>query len=87
MAVLTLQSIAARVRFLSAQLDELDPELLASTTGSGSWHSQCSSGAQARAQLATQRTPALHIQRLVDRLVRDPHGLIMREIDRGPDPL
>ena len=28
MAVLTLQSIAARVRFLSAQVDELDPELL-----------------------------------------------------------
>jgi transposase len=28
MAVLTLQSIAARVRFLSAQVDELDPELM-----------------------------------------------------------
>ena len=28
MALLTLQSIAARVRFLSAQVDELDPELM-----------------------------------------------------------
>jgi transposase len=28
MAVLTLQSIAARVRFLSAPVDELDPELM-----------------------------------------------------------
>src|SRR5216683_1529786 len=42
-------------------------------------------GAQVRRQLTPQRTAALDIQGLVDRLVRDPHGLIIREI--GPQPV
>src|SRR5688572_20459262 len=32
-------------------------------------------------QLPSQRAPALNVEGLVDRLVRDPHGQIMREVD------
>ena len=42
---------------------------------------QRSPGSQTRHELASERTSALHIKRLVDRLVRDSHGLIMGEID------
>ena len=41
-------------------------------------------GAQAGDQLALERSTALDIQGLVDRLVRDPHGLIIGEIDPQP---
>ena len=40
-------------------------------------------GAQARGQLAPERATALHIQRLVDRLVRDTHRLIIGEVERA----
>ena len=37
------------------------------------WSPERTTGAQARGQLTTQRSAALDIQRLIDRLVRDPH--------------
>src|SRR3954467_5451848 len=43
---------------------------------------QHSSGAQAGRQLVAQCAPALHEQRLVDRLMADAHGLIVRKVDR-----
>lgn len=42
------------------------------------------SGAQAGHQLSLERTAALDVQGLVDRLVTDPHGLIIRQIDGEP---
>ena len=39
---------------------------------------------QARQQLSTQSATPLDIQRAVDGLMRDPHGSIIREIDRQP---
>ena len=44
-------------------------------------HPQRPPGAQAGGQLAAQRSPALHIQRLVDGFVADAHGLIVREVE------
>src|SRR6201989_451626 len=41
-------------------------------------------GPQARRQLPPQRPPALHIQRLVDRLVRHPHLRPARELQSQP---
>src|SRR5579859_2859763 len=41
-------------------------------------------GAQARGELAAKSAAALDVQRLVDRLMRDPHGIIIREA--GPQP-
>src|SRR4051794_8943988 len=39
-------------------------------------------GPQARGQLATQRAAALDVERLIDRLVRDAHRVIIREVQR-----
>src|SRR5207245_368640 len=36
-------------------------------------------------QLALERAAALHVQGLVDRFVRDPHRVIIREVD--PEPI
>jgi hypothetical protein len=47
-------------------------------------HPQRSAPAQAGHQLPFERTAALHIQRLVDGLVADPHGFIIGEIHRQP---
>ena len=41
-------------------------------------------GAQTGDQLALERAAALDVERLVDRLVGDPHGLIIGEVDRQP---
>ena len=46
-------------------------------------HAQRPAGAQTRRQLAAQRATALHVQGLVDRLVRDPHRLIIGEVEPG----
>ena len=45
---------------------------------------QSSPGSQTRHKLPFERASALHIGRLVDGFVRDPHGLIIREIDPEP---
>src|SRR3984957_20794456 len=44
-------------------------------------HPQRPPGAQTGDQLALERSAALNVERLVDRLVADPHGLILGEID------
>ena len=47
----------------------------------GPWNPQRPSGAQARDQFALQGAAALDVEGLVDRLVADPHGLIIGEVD------
>ena len=47
-------------------------------------HPQRPPGAQAGDQLALERASALDVERLVDRLVADPHGLIIGEVDLQP---
>src|SRR5580704_5399324 len=42
----------------------------------GSRHAQRTAGAKAGGQLAPQRTPALHVKSLVNRLVADTHRII-----------
>src|SRR3954464_9586591 len=51
---------------------------------SGPRDAQRPAGAQARGQLAGQRAATLHEQRLVDRLVGDPHRRIIGEVDPQP---
>ena len=57
-------------------------KLLAPSRGPCPGDTQRPAGAQAGHQLTAQGASALDEQRLVDGLVRDPHGLIIREI--GP---
>lgn len=52
--------------------------------GTSTWHPQGAASTQAGDQLAFQRSTALDIEGLVDRLMRDPHRLIIRELDRQP---
>ena len=52
--------------------------------GSGPRDPQRPPGAQTGDQLALERTAALHVERLVDRLMGDPHRLIIGEVDRQP---
>jgi hypothetical protein len=59
-------------------------ELLAPAPGACSGDAQRPPSPQARDQVATQRAPALHVERLVDGLVRDPHGVIIGEVDPEP---
>ena len=59
-------------------------ELAASLAGPRPRDPQRSPGTKTRHQLPPQPTSTLHIKRLVDGLVRDPHGLIMGEIDPEP---
>src|SRR5918911_759061 len=56
-------------------------EALSASPGAGPRDPQCSPGPQACGELAAQRSAPLHVERLVDRLVRDPHRLIIGEID------
>ncbi len=48
-------------------------ERLSAASHTLSWHAQSTARAQARRQFTLQRSTALHIQRLVDRLVADAH--------------
>jgi len=52
--------------------------------GARTRHPQRPSRAQPGRELAAQRATALHVERLVDRLVRDPHRGIIREVEREP---
>src|SRR3954469_13309251 len=45
---------------------------------------QRASGPQAGDQLALEGAAALHVERLIDRLVRDPHPRIIRELELEP---
>jgi hypothetical protein len=62
----------------------LADEALAARADPGPGDAQRPAGAQARGQLAGQRAAALHEQRLVDRLVGDPHRWIIGEVDVQP---
>ena len=55
-------------------------ELLAASSAARPRHPQRPAGAKTGGQLAAQRTAALHVERLVDRLMGDPHRLIIREV-------
>src|SRR6266508_3767490 len=59
-------------------------EALAAFTRASARHPQRAPRAQAGRQLAAQRAAALHVERLVDRLVRDPHRGIIGKVDREP---
>src|SRR6266545_5072680 len=59
-------------------------ELLAPAPGACSWDAQRPPSPQARDQIAPQRAPALDVERLVDGLVRDPHGHLIGEVDPEP---
>jgi hypothetical protein len=59
-------------------------ELLATPLGPGSRHPQRPSGPQTSDEFASQRATPLDIEGLVDGLVRDAHGLILREVDPQP---
>ncbi len=58
-----------------------DNEGLAPSAAALPWHAQRPPRAQAGRQLAPQRAPALHVKRLVDGLVADPHGVVVREVE------
>jgi hypothetical protein len=64
-----------------AEQDLRADELLAAPLGAGPRHPQRPPSPQARGQLTAQRAAALDVQGLVDRLVRDPHGPIIGEVD------
>ena len=59
-------------------------ELLRLVPCPGPRHAQRPTGAQAGDEFTLECTPALDVERLVDRLVRDPHGLIIGEIHPQP---
>ena len=59
--------------------------LLAATTAASPRRAQRPPGAQAGRQLAAQCPPPLDVQRLVNRLVRDPHRVIVGILD--PEPM
>src|SRR6476661_3834331 len=50
----------------------------------GSRYAQCAPRTKMQNKLAFERSTALDVESLVDRLVRDTHGLIIREIDFEP---
>ena len=60
-------------------------KLLAATTAASPRRAQRPPGAQAGRQLAAQCPPPLDVQRLVNRLVRDPHRFIVGILD--PEPM
>ena len=53
-------------------------------SGASARDPQRPAGPQARDQLALERASALHVERLVDRLVRDPHRRIIGELELEP---
>jgi hypothetical protein len=59
-------------------------ELLAAPAGTGSWYAQRPTGPQARDQLASQCPATLNVKRSVNGLMRDPHRVIMGEVDPEP---
>src|SRR4051812_14816246 len=60
------------------------PLITSGPTGPRTRYPQRPSGPQACDGLAGQRSPALDVERLVDRLVRDPHGRIVGELVPQP---
>src|SRR6266540_53575 len=60
-------------------------ELLAARLRASARYAQRAPGPQTGDELALERASALHVQGLVDRLMRDPHRLIIGEVD--PEPI
>ena len=60
-----------------ADLDFVGDEAPAGAAGPGAGLAQRPAGAQASGQLALERAASLDVERLVDRLVGDPHRLII----------
>src|SRR5579859_44833 len=58
----------------------LDPPPRAPTVNTPTRLAQCSARSQADTQLSPQAAAALHVERLVYGLVRDPHAFILREV-------
>ncbi len=70
------------VRRPCADQDLRRNEPFPATVGTRARNAERTSRTQVRRQLATQRAAALDIQRLVDRLVADAHGEIVRKVER-----
>jgi hypothetical protein len=67
-----------------ADHDRVAHEALAPAPDAGSRDAQRPPRAQAGGQLPPQRAAALHIERLVDRFVGDPHRFIIGEVETQP---
>ena len=67
-----------------ADLDLVSHELFAPTLRACPRNPQRPPGPQTRTQFAFERTTPLDVERLVDRLVADPHRLILREFNLEP---
>ncbi len=67
-----------------ADLDIVSDEGAAAAGSARTGLAQGPPGSQAGGQFPPECTAALHVQRLVDRLVADPHRLIIGEIDLEP---
>ena len=65
-------------------LDLVGDEAASAAPGAGAGLAQRPPGAQAGGQLPLQRAACLHVEGLVDRLVGDPHRLIIGEVDLEP---
>ena len=77
----SLMGLLHRTRTTSVTSDSGFDELLAASSCTCPWHPQRPPGPQARDQFASQSTPSLHVERMVDGLVRDLHRLILGEVD------
>jgi hypothetical protein len=67
-----------------ADHDLVRHEPLAATSSPGAGDAQRPPSPQTRRQLAPQRAAALHIERLIDRLMRDAHRLIIGVVQAQP---
>jgi hypothetical protein len=56
-------------------------EALAALAGPRPGHAESPAAAQAGGEIAAQRSPALHEQRLIDGFVADAHAGVIRKID------
>jgi hypothetical protein len=64
-----------------ADEDVIGDKALATQAGARLWDAECTTGAEARREFASQGASALNEQGLVDGLMRDSHGRIIGEID------
>ena len=67
-----------------ADHDLIGDELLAALAGACPGHAKRPAGPQTGHELSLEGAPSLDVERLVDGLMRDPHRLIIGEIDPQP---
>jgi len=78
----TARSATSGGRWLIKRLrGDVGPRLLPCP---GPRHPQCAAPAQAGDEIPLECTAALNVERLVDGIVADPHGLIIGEIEGDP---